>query len=126
MARLRGRCAARSSQDLSSARQRRRRPPILSACNTAGGQAANSEAFSGLARAFFYAGTRALLVSHWAVNSDAAVAITTGTIDAMKTHPDIGRAEALRRSISALITKGGESAQPATWAPFVLVGAGAI
>ncbi|WP_271594907.1 CHAT domain-containing tetratricopeptide repeat protein [Bradyrhizobium sp. CCBAU 65884] len=99
---------------------------ILSACNTAGGQAANSEAFSGLARAFFYAGTRALLVSHWAVNSDAAVAITTGTIDAMKTHPDIGRAEALRRSISALITKGGESAQPATWAPFVLVGAGAI
>ncbi|MBB4422982.1 CHAT domain-containing protein/tetratricopeptide (TPR) repeat protein [Bradyrhizobium sp. CIR48] len=99
---------------------------ILSACNTAGGQAANSEAFSGLARAFFYAGTRALLVSHWAVNSDAAVAITTGTIDAMKTHPDIGRAEALRRSLSALITKGGDSAQPATWAPFVLVGAGAM
>lgn len=99
---------------------------ILSACNTAGGQAADSEAFSGLARAFFYAGTRALLVSHWAVNSDAAVAITTGTIDAMKLHPDIGRAEALRRSISALITKGGESAQPGTWAPFVLVGNGAM
>ncbi|GMO16112.1 CHAT domain-containing tetratricopeptide repeat protein [Bradyrhizobium sp. TM233] len=99
---------------------------ILSACNTAGGQATNSEAFSGLARAFFYAGTRALLVSHWAVNSDAAVAITTGTIDAMKTHPDIGRAEALRRSISALISKGGETAQPAIWAPFVLVGTGAM
>ncbi|GMP00094.1 CHAT domain-containing protein [Bradyrhizobium sp. TM239] len=99
---------------------------ILSACNTAGGQATNSEAFSGLARAFFYAGTLALLVSHWAVNSDAAVAITTGTIDAMKTHPDIGRAEALRRSISALISKGGETAQPAIWAPFVLVGTGAM
>ncbi|MBR0987203.1 CHAT domain-containing protein [Bradyrhizobium liaoningense] len=99
---------------------------ILSACNTAGGHATSSEAFSGLARAFFYAGTRALLVSHWAVNSDAAVAITTGTIDAMKTHPDIGRAEALRRSISARITKGGETAQPAIWAPFVLVGTGAM
>lgn len=98
---------------------------ILSACNTAGGQAANSEAFSGLARAFFYAGTRALLVSHWAVNSDAAVAITTGTIDAMNGHADIGRAEALRRSISALIAKGGDNARPATWAPFVLVGTGA-
>jgi CHAT domain-containing protein len=51
---------------------------VLSACNTAGGEASNSEAFSGLARAFFYAGTRALLVSHWPVSSDAAVAITTG------------------------------------------------
>ena len=30
---------------------------VLSACNTAGGEAANSEAFSGLARAFFYAGS---------------------------------------------------------------------
>lgn len=99
---------------------------ILSACNTAGGQAANSEAFSGLARAFFYAGTRALLVSHWAVNSDAAVIITTGTIDALNAHPDIGRAEALRRSISALIAKGGASAQPGIWAPFVLVGNGAM
>ncbi|MCJ9732582.1 CHAT domain-containing protein, partial [Bradyrhizobium sp. PRIMUS42] len=99
---------------------------ILSACNTAGGQAANSEAFSGLARAFFYAGTRALLVSHWAVNSDAAVVITTGTIDALNAHPDIGRAEALRRSISALIAKGGANALPGIWAPFVLVGNGAI
>jgi CHAT domain-containing protein len=98
---------------------------ILSACNTAGGQAPNSEAFSGLARAFFYAGTRALLVSHWAVSSDAAVAITTGTIAAMNGHPEIGRAEALRRSISALIAKGGTNAEPATWAPFVLVGNGA-
>jgi CHAT domain-containing protein/Tfp pilus assembly protein PilF len=97
---------------------------ILSACNTAGGQAPNSEAFSGLARAFFYAGTRALLVTHWAVSSDAAVAITTGTIAAMNGHPEVGRAEALRRSISALIAKGGTNAEPATWAPFVLVGNG--
>jgi CHAT domain-containing protein/tetratricopeptide (TPR) repeat protein len=99
---------------------------VLSACNTAGGQASNSEAFSGLARAFFYAGSRALLVSHWAVSSDAAVAITTGTIDAMKAGPDVGRAEALRRSLSALIAKGGENAQPAMWAPFVLVGIGSL
>jgi CHAT domain-containing protein len=34
---------------------------ILSACNTAG---EGTEALSGLARAFFYAGARALLVSH--------------------------------------------------------------
>jgi CHAT domain-containing protein/Tfp pilus assembly protein PilF len=97
---------------------------VLSACNTAGGEAPNSEAFSGLARAFFYAGSRALLVSHWAVSSDAAVAITTGTTDAMTAHPEIGRAEALRRSIVALIARGGANAHPGIWAPFVLVGSG--
>jgi CHAT domain-containing protein/Tfp pilus assembly protein PilF len=97
---------------------------VLSACNTAGGEAANSEAFSGLARAFFYAGSRALLVSHWPVNSDAAVAITTGAIGAMASQSGIGPAEALRRSISALAAKGGAQAHPSVWAPFVLVGNG--
>src|SRR3954470_5344252 len=97
---------------------------VLSACNTAGSEASNSEAFSGLARAFFYAGTRALLVSHWPVNSDAAVGITTGATGAMTSNPGIGPAEALRRSISALAAKGGENAHPSVWAPFVLVGNG--
>lgn len=97
---------------------------VLSACNTAGGEAANSEAFSGLARAFFYAGSRALLVSHWPVNSDAAVYITTGAIGAMTSQPGIGPAEALRRSISALAARGGAHAHPSAWAPFVLVGNG--
>jgi hypothetical protein len=40
---------------------------VLSACNTAAGGGEGAEALSGLARAFFYAGARALLVSHWAV-----------------------------------------------------------
>jgi CHAT domain-containing protein len=95
---------------------------VLSACNTAGGETANSEAFSGLARAFFYAGARALLVTHWPVGSQAAVAITTGTVAAMNSRPGTGRAEALRQSLLALIAKGGASAQPSSWAPFVLVG----
>jgi hypothetical protein len=41
---------------------------ILSACKTAAGTAQNAEALSGLARAFIYAGARALLVSHWGWN----------------------------------------------------------
>ena len=99
---------------------------VMSACNTAAGQGENAEALSGLARAFFYAGARSLLVSHWPVNSEAAVAITTGTINTMKADPKIGRAEALRRSISALIAKGGEYAHPSMWGPFVLVGNGGL
>ena len=58
------------------------------------------------------------------VSSEAAVAITTGVTEAMMSHPEIGRAEALRRSISALIARGGSNAHPSVWAPFVLVGNG--
>jgi CHAT domain-containing protein len=42
----------------------------------------------------------------------------------MVAHPEIGRAEALRRSLTALIAKGGDDARPSVWAPFVLVGNG--
>ncbi len=97
---------------------------VMSACNTAAGSNEGAEALSGLARAFFYAGARSLLVSHWEVNSDAAVAITTGAVNAMKAEPKIGRAEALRRAEAALIAKGGDYAHPSVWAPFVLVGNG--
>ena len=97
---------------------------VMSACNTAGGSAEGAEALSGLARAFFYAGARSLLVSHWYVDSEAAVAITTGAVNAMKAEPGIGRAEALRSAEAALIAKGGRFAHPSVWAPFVLVGNG--
>src|SRR5439155_11346278 len=55
---------------------------ILSACNTAAGSAQGAEALSGLARSFFYAGARALLVSHWSVDSAATVKLITSTVGA--------------------------------------------
>ena len=59
---------------------------VLSACNTAAGDSKTSgaEALSGLARAFFYAGARALLVSHWAVDSNATVSLITKAFDEIK------------------------------------------
>ena len=73
---------------------------VLSACNTIAGDKPGAEALSGLARAFFYAGARALLVSHWAVESNAATRLTTSTFDVMKSDPSpLGRAEALRRAM---------------------------
>ncbi len=96
---------------------------VLSACNTAAGDKGDAEALSGLARAFFYAKARALLVSHWYVHSDAAVKLMTGTFAELNANPIIGRAEALRRSMARLIGSGTPAdAHPANWAPFVLVG----
>jgi CHAT domain-containing protein len=99
---------------------------ILSACNTAAGGAQGAEALSGLARAFFYAGARALLVSHWAVDSAATVKLITSAVGTITRDPNIGRAESLRRAMLAMIDKGEpREAHPAFWAPFVVVGEGA-
>ena len=95
---------------------------VLSACNTAGGNRLGSETLSGLGRAFFYAGTRSLLVSHWEASSDAAVKLTTRAFAELKVHREISRAEAMRVSMAALIDSGGPNALPSTWAPFVIVG----
>jgi CHAT domain-containing protein len=99
---------------------------ILSACNTAAGGAGGAEALSGLARAFFYAQARALLVSHWEVDSEATVALITATVGEIGKNRSIGRAEAIRRSMLAMIDHGKpHEAHPTYWAPFVLVGEGA-
>ena len=99
---------------------------VLSACNTIAGDKPGAEALSGLARAFFYAGARALLVSHWAVNSAAATRLTTSTFDILKADPKLGRAEALRRAMLSYLndTSDPMNAYPAYWAPFEIVGEG--
>jgi CHAT domain-containing protein/tetratricopeptide (TPR) repeat protein len=99
---------------------------VLSACNTIAGDKPEAEALSGLARAFFYAGARALLVSHWSVDSAAATRLTTTTFENLKTDPTIGRAEALRRAMLAYLNDASNprNAYPAYWAPFELVGEG--
>jgi CHAT domain-containing protein/tetratricopeptide (TPR) repeat protein len=99
---------------------------VLSACNTAGGSGGSTEALSGMARAFFYAGARALLVSHWAVDSYAAVKLTTKAFDVLKSRPAAGRAEALRLAMRDLVERGAPAEwHPSHWAPFVVVGEGA-
>ena len=71
------------------------------------------------------AGYRGSDFVHWYVDSKATVALIKGAFEELKAAPKIGRAEALRRSIFALIDKGPERfAHPAAWAPFVVVGEG--
>ena len=85
---------------------------ILSACNTAAGGAQGAEALSGLARAFIYAGARALLVSHWAVSSEATVSLITHAVSAISHDKKLGRAEALRH-VLAMIDRGDHLGHPA-------------
>jgi CHAT domain-containing protein len=99
----------------------------LSACNTAAGDGTpNGGGLSGLAKASFYPGARSLLVSHWPVWPTAAVQLTTAAFAELAQGPAIGRAEALRRSMMAMLdpSQPPEFAHPLAWAPFVLAGEG--
>jgi CHAT domain-containing protein len=100
---------------------------VLSACNTIAGDKPGAEALSGLARSFFYAGARALLVTHWSVDSAAATRLTTSTFDLLKADPKLGRAEALRQAMLAYLNDASSprNAYPGYWGPFALIGEGA-
>lgn len=105
---------------------------ILSACNTAAGDGSEgAPGLSGLARAFFYAGARNLLVSHWPVLDEVASRITVDAIRRQRADPRLSRAEALQQAERAIRNDashdGGEIswAHPAAWAPFSLIGDGA-
>jgi len=107
---------------------------VLSACNTAAGDGAGAEAFSGFGRAFFYAGTWALLVSNWPVETTSARALTTDLFRRQAKNSSLTRAQALRQAMLTLMDDGGlvdksgrtvfSYAHPIFWAPFSLVGDG--
>ena len=101
---------------------------VLSACNTAAADGQGAEAVSGLGRGFFYAGSRALLVTHWPVETVSARLLTTGIFERYARPGNVTRAEALNASMRALMegTANGQYsyAHPLFWAPYALIGDG--
>ena len=107
---------------------------VLSACNTGAGAGAGAEAASGLGRAFFYAGTRALLVTNWSVHSQSAKTLVTDLFKRQADDPKLTRGEALRQAMMALMDGKGFTdasgntefsyAHPLFWAPYTIIGDG--
>jgi len=101
---------------------------ILSACNTAAGEAGKATGLGGLSRAFLYAGARNLLASHWPVRDDVASVVTVKAIEAARQMPGRTRAEALQIAMRAIRDdRRGDDflqswAHPNAWAAFELIG----
>jgi CHAT domain-containing protein len=109
---------------------------VLSACNTGAGAVAGAEAASGLGRAFFYAGTRALLVTNWSVHSQSARQLMTDLFKRLSDNPKLTRGEAMRQAMMALADGPGyvgadgkaefTYAHPLFWAPYSIIGDGGV
>ncbi|MGH8702382.1 MAG: CHAT domain-containing protein, partial [Burkholderiales bacterium] len=106
---------------------------VLSACNTAAGEGAGAEAISGLGRGFFYAGSRALLVTHWPVETRSARQLVTTLFERYAGNLALSRAEALKQASLAVMEVSAKDASgkpmfsyahPVFWAPYALVGDG--
>jgi CHAT domain-containing protein len=101
---------------------------ILSACNTGGpGNSTRGESLSGLARAFFFAGARSMLVTHWSINDQTSAFLVADTLRRLVAGNDGGLAGALRQAQLGLIGRAGKDlppylAHPFYWAPFALIG----
>uniref|UniRef100_UPI00131C2ADD CHAT domain-containing tetratricopeptide repeat protein n=1 Tax=Acidisphaera sp. L21 TaxID=1641851 RepID=UPI00131C2ADD len=103
---------------------------ILSACNSGGpGDSSGGESLSGLARSFFYAGARAMMVTHWSVNDQIAALLVADTMRRLRAGDPDGAAGALRGAELSLLDGAGKGlpaavAHPFYWAPFALIGEG--
>ncbi len=103
---------------------------VLSACNTGGGDGSGGESLSGLARAFFWATARSLLVSHWYTESSSARDLMTKLFADQSRNPGRGIASVLRDARTYIMMDEEEGlfpgyrSHPAFWAAFTFVGDG--
>lgn len=108
---------------------------VLSACNTGASEGKGAEAVSGLGRAFFYAGTRAVLVTMWPVETTSAKNLIMGLFKNYAGEKGISRVQAHRKAINGMIDTGSlrdkvtgktiaSYAHPFFWAPYIIMGDG--
>jgi len=107
---------------------------VYSRCCTAAGSSAGAEAASGLGRAFFYAGSKALLLTNWSVDSVSARELVTDVFRRQAADQTMSRSEALRQAMLMLLDEATAKdangkpvysyAHPLFWAPYSIIGDG--
>ncbi len=97
---------------------------VLSACNTAAGDGKpGADGLSGLARAFFFAGARSMLVSHWSVSDDATSMLMQTLFEELRGEDIANRARAMQTAMQTVRDNlDYDYTSPRFWAPFTLVG----
>jgi CHAT domain-containing protein len=99
---------------------------ILSACNTGGSNGGAAESLSGLARSFFFAGARGLMVTHWEANDITTPLLTGLFLGSLKNHPQAGPAAALADAQRQILDRATGSlaalGHPYYWAIEALIG----
>jgi CHAT domain-containing protein len=95
----------------------------LSACQTALGKSITGEGMIGLSRAFFYAGSNAVLASLWNVNDASTERLMRPFYQSLAKGGSID--ESLRAAKLAMLRDGGRLQHPYYWAAFVVTGDGA-
>ncbi|HEX7839737.1 MAG TPA: CHAT domain-containing protein [Kofleriaceae bacterium] len=93
----------------------------LSACETAAGKLTSADEFTGISRALLAAGAATTVITSWRIDDET-------TADLMKRFyarlvEGADPAAALGDAQRAILARGGDSAHPGFWAPFMLVGA---
>ena len=100
---------------------------ILAACNTGGPAASGAgESLSGLARSFFFAGARSLLITHWEANDSSTPYLTALFLGGLQASPAAGPAATLasaqRRMLDEAVGKDAMLGHPYYWAAVALIG----
>ncbi len=99
---------------------------ILSACNSGGaGDKTSGESMSGLARSFFAANARALLISHWSLADEVPTVLVPEALAEMRKQPELGIAGALRTAqLHWISSRPGPYAHPTFWGALAVFGEG--
>jgi CHAT domain-containing protein len=94
---------------------------ILSACNTASVEDQYSGSYSGLAKAFFVAGAKSVLVSNWFVEDTATQKLIKKFMENISKN-EVNFSENLNLTMKELSKQKNQGSHPIFWAPFVFVG----
>jgi CHAT domain-containing protein len=93
----------------------------LSACETAAGKLTSADEFTGISRALLAAGAAATVITSWRIDDETTAVLMKRFYARLVEGAD--PAAALGDAQRTILARGGDTAHPGFWAPFMLMGA---